>query len=361
MVAPDIERRLMSWFAGQLPDCDDVGVEGIDRVEMGHSAETLLLTISWRAEGSLQHEDVVLRLRPPSPGLLEPYDLKRQFDILRALESTPVRSPRALWFEPSSDVLGREFYVMERLGGTVYERQLPEDLLMNPQRARRMCEAMVEQLAAIHAVDTHTTGLDSMGDGRAYLQRELEHWGGEIQRVQRAPLPALERLAGALGEWQPEQYPTVTLVHGDPKPGNFAFDGGEVSAVVDWEMATLGDPMADLGWAELTWSMPNSIVLVRGTPTVEELVAQYEKLTGFTASQREWHRAFQGFKMAVILLVAGYLFDAGHSDDWRFRDMAYAVHPLTQQALRTLGVDDDLEAGPVLPRKEREAEVQASK
>jgi aminoglycoside phosphotransferase (APT) family kinase protein len=349
MAAADIHSRLEAWFASQLPDGRDVRVAGLDRAEMGHSAETLLLTLTW-VEGTEHRQDVAIRVRPPPPGLLEPYDLRRQFDVLRALEPTAVRAPRALWFESSGDVLGREFYVMERLGGTVYERSVPEELTTDPARVRRMCEAMIEQIAAIHTVDLHATGLDAIGDGRGYVDRELDHWSGEIRRVQRGPLPALERLAAVLRDCQPEPNPTVTLVHGDPKPGNFAFEGAEVSALFDWEMATVGDPLADLGWAEVNWAMPNSFVILTGAPPVEELVARYDELSGITPRRREWYRAFQGFKMAVILLVAGHLFDAGDSDDWRFFQMAYAVHPLTQQALHELGIDEELDAGPLLPR-----------
>jgi aminoglycoside phosphotransferase (APT) family kinase protein len=353
MTSIDLENRLTSWFSGRLSGCEDVRIGGIDRVEMGHSAETLLLTIGWKAEGTDHEQHVVVRVRPPAPGLLEPYDLKWQFDILRALEPTPVRSPKALWYEPSGDIFGREFYVMERLGGTVYERSVPQEIANDRERVHRMCQSMVEQIAAIHAVVPDSTGLAFAGDGRDYLQRELAHWGGEIRRVQRGPLPALEGLATALEEFRPEQYPTITMVHGDPKPGNFAFTEAEVSGVFDWEMATSGDPLADLGWAELNWTMPNSIVMVPGAPSVEELVARYEELTGFTTHRREWYRAFQGFKMAVILLVAGHLFDAGHTDDVRFCDMASVVPSLTRQALGALGVETDLADGPVLPRRGR--------
>ncbi len=144
----DIESRLTSWLATQLPDAEDVRVDGLDRVEFGHSAETLLLTVAWRDRDGEHREDVVIRIRPPEPGLLPPYDLRRQFEILRALEPTPVRSPRAWWYEGTGDVLERDFYVMQRLPGTVYERVIPQELLDDPERVRRMCEDMVDQIAA---------------------------------------------------------------------------------------------------------------------------------------------------------------------------------------------------------------------
>jgi aminoglycoside phosphotransferase (APT) family kinase protein len=360
MDTADVRVQLASWFATQLGDAEDVRVEGLDRVEVGHSAETLLLTVRWRDRRRDHSEDVAVRIRPQAPGLLEPYDLKRQFDILRALETTPVRSPRALWFEGTGDVIGREFYVMERLAGTVYERVVPDELAGDDARRWRMCDGMVEQLAAIHLVDLRATGLETIGDGRSYLDDELGRWGAEIRRVQRGPLPALERLAAALHEQRPAQHPAITLVHGDAKPGNFAFEGAEVSAVFDWEMATVGDPMADIGWAEVCWSFPGYFTSLPGSLTTDDFVGRWEHLTGLTAQHREWYRAFQAFKMAGILLVGGHLFDSGTSDDVRFLQMTHAIHPLTLMALRELSVGEDLAAGPVTPRDERIAEVKRS-
>jgi aminoglycoside phosphotransferase (APT) family kinase protein len=353
----DIEDRFASWITETL-DAQAVRIDGLDRVEMGHSAETLLLTLSWTDGAGDHREDVAVRIRPPAPGLLEPYDLTRQFDVLRGLEETPVRAPRAYWLEPSGRVLGQEFYVMERLPGVVYERSVPSELANDPQRIHRMCEAMVEQIAAIHTVDLHATGLETVADGREYLERELEHWSGEMRRVQRGPLPALERLTDLVRERRPEQSPALTLVHGDPKPGNFAFEGSEVSAVFDWEMATIGDPLADIGWAEVLWTVPGSFTSRPGALTVDEFIARWEELTGMTARNRPWYRAFQAMKMAIILLVGGHLFDAGYSDDVRFLEMTYAIEPLTRAALHELGHDEPLEHGPVLPRPERIRQAQ---
>ncbi len=349
----DIQRRLSSWIETKLPGADRVCVEGLDRAAMGHSAETFFLTVNWHDDGGDHSNDIVIRVRPPAPGLLEPYDLRRQFEVLRGLEATSVRSPRALWFEPSGTVLGQEFYVMERLPGTVYERVLPAEIANDPVRVRRMCESLVDQVAAIHMVDLGATGLQSIGNGRGYLDEEIAKWSGEMRRVQRGPLPALEHLAQVLREQLPMQCPSVTLVHGDAKPGNFAFWEGEVTAVLDWEMASIGDPLADIGWAEVLWNTPGSFTSRPGALSADEMVSRWEQLTGIRAEHRPWYRAFQAFKMAVILLVAGHLFDAGHTDDMRFMEMTYSIHPLTQLGLSQLGIDEPLEPGPVLPREDR--------
>jgi aminoglycoside phosphotransferase (APT) family kinase protein len=345
--------RLTRWFARQLPVARDLRIEGLERLGVGHSAETLLLTLAWREAGSGLRRDVVLRLRPPPPGLLEPYDLHRQFRILRALESTPVPAPRALWYEGTGEVLGREFYAMERVRGTVYERALPAELASAPERLARMSRSLVETLAAIHRVDLRATGLDALGDGRDHLRRELDHWAGEMRRVQRGPLPALERLRDELRLRMPEPSRAIALVHGDAKPGNFAFEGDRVVGVFDWEMASIGDPLCDVGWAEFNWTTPNSLTHQPGALTRDEFAALYEELTGIAVRQREWYRALGGYKMLVIMLVASMLFDAGSSDDPRFAQMGMVVPHYTARALAELGIDGELESGPVAPRPER--------
>ena len=351
MTGDEVGRRLTDWLREQLGDAG-ARIEGLGRVDVGHSAEMLMLTLVSRAE----RRDVVVRLRPPPPGLLEPYDLPRQFRILRALEGTAVKAPRALWLERTGDVLGRPFFVMERLAGEVYERSVPAALDADPARIRRMSESLVEQIAAIHRVDLAASGLAALGDGRDYLERELARWAGEMRRVARGPLPALERLLAALREHQPEPCPTVTLVHGDAKPGNFAFVGSEVSAVFDWEMADVGDPLADIGWAEILWRSP-SITSRPASLSADEFVARWEELTGIEARHREWYRAFQSYKMAVIMFVGGMLFDAGHSDDLRLAEMASVVPLVTGLALRELGIAERPEHGPVVVRAERMKEV----
>jgi aminoglycoside phosphotransferase (APT) family kinase protein len=338
----DIRANLTDWLRAQLRS-DDVRIDGLDRVDFGHSAEMMVFTVVTGSGG----RDVVLRLRPRPPALLEPYDLKRQFDILSALERTPVRAPRALWLEESGDVLGRPFFVMERVPGDVYEIQQPDE---SPELVHQMCMGMAEQLATIHRVDVAAADLDGLADGHGHLDRELAHWEGEMHRVQRGELPALERLLKALRETQPEQYRTMTLVHGDAKPGNFAFLDGDVSAVFDWEMTTIGDPLTDVGWMELLWMQPVGIASHPGAPSIEEFLSHYESVSGISVQNRSWYRALNAYKMAVICLIGSMLFDAGDSDDQRFVLNAYGISPLTKMGLAELAVDEMLDDGPVMPR-----------
>ncbi len=304
-----------------------------------------------------ERHDVVLRLRPQPPALLEPYDLKRQFDILRGLENTSVRVPRALWLEDSGEVLGRPFFIMERVPGSVYEMETPAD--PTPQRIRRMCESMADQLAAIHTVDLSATGLEALDDGSDHLDREIDHWASAMHRVQRGTLPALERLLQELRESKPTQCPKVTLVHGDAKPGNFAFVDDEVSAVFDWEMTTIGDPLTDIGWMELLWMQPVGITSHNTAPTIDEFIERYEAASGINVENRHWYRALNAYKMAVICLIGAMLVDQGASDDIKLVLAASGTPLLTPVGLGELAITEQLESGPVGIRDERIAEVES--
>ncbi|MGE2815034.1 phosphotransferase family protein [Mycobacterium heidelbergense] len=352
-----VAERLTAWLRTQLPDSDEVRIEGLDRVNFGHSAEMLTLSIVARHGERDARQDVVVRLRPKPPALLEPYDLMRQFTILRALEDTAVRAPRALWFEDTGDVLGRPFFVMERAAGDVYEMDAPADVA--DQTVARMCESLAEQLAAIHSVDLKETGLYVLDDGSDHLDRELGHWAAEMDRVKRDSLPALERLHRALLERKPEPFPWITLVHGDAKPGNFAFIDGEVSAVFDWEMTTVGDPLTDIGWLEMLWMQPVGINSHPAALTIDALLTHYQAISGIKVQNRAWYRAFNAYKMAVICLIGAMLVEDGHSDDQKLVLAAYGTALMTRAGLAELGIEESLDDGPVLPREERIQQVLA--
>lgn len=345
----NIVERLTGWLALQLPGVDEIRIEGLDRVKFGHSAEMMVLTIL-SGRDLREAQDVVLRLRPKPPALLEPYDLERQFRILRALEGSEVRAPQALWLENTGEVLGRPFLVMERVGGDVYEMEAPAD---DDETVVRMCRSLVEQIAAIHGVDLESTGLAALDDGSDHLDRELRHWSAEMDRVKQARLPALERLLDALLVSKPSPCPRITLVHGDAKPGNFAFTGGEVSAVFDWEMTTVGDPLTDIGWLEMLWSQPVGINSHPAALSIDALLAHYEEVSGIKVENRSWYRAFNAYKMAVICLIGAMLVYSGHSDDPKLALAAYGTALLTKAGLSELGIDEPLEDGPVLPSEER--------
>jgi hypothetical protein len=214
---------------------------------------------------------------------------------------------------------------------------------------RRMCQGMAEQLAQIHLVDLDAVSLAGLDDGTRHRERELNHWADEMHRVQRGPLSALEQLLHELRDTTPEAHPRITLVHGDAKPGNFAFVGDDVSAVFDWEMTTVGDPLTDIGWMELLWMQPVGITSHPAAIGFDEFLSRYTEVSGIQPANRLWYRALNAYKMAVICLIGSMLYADGSSTDERFVLNASGIPLLTQLGLSDLGITEKLEDGPVLP------------
>lgn len=346
---------LTEWLASCM-NVDELTIAWFDGIPTGHSAETVKLELTWKERGAQRRREVVLRIRPEPPGLLEPYDLRKQYDLLTALEPTPVRSPAVLGYESTGEILGREFFVMECAPGVVHEVEIPDELRDDPARVRRMSEEFVDELARIHTVDVGNLGF--LGDGGTFWDREFAYWEAEMRRVQRGPLPVLEHLLAELEARRPAASSEITIVHGDPKPGNFAFSGATLSASFDWELATLGDPMADIGYAQVTCRLPGMFTTLPASLTTDEMATRWSERTGIDTHDLAWHRAFQGWKIAIILLLGSMLFDAGHSDDPRFAFMGYGVPMFTGPALAELEIETELDQGAVLARPERLATLQ---
>ena len=208
----------------------------------GHSNVTYLI----RRDGG----EWVLR-RPPRPPLPpSAHDVLREAFLLRALEGTDVRLPRVLATCDDDTVTGAPFYVMERVEGVVLAAELPPGL-----DGQRIGAELVDALVEVHAVDWRACGLEGYGKPTGYLERQLRRFGGLWEHNATRELPALDEVTAWLGEHRPESGP-ATIVHGDYRLGNVMFTGDRLSAIFDWELATIGDPLADVGYLIATWAQP---------------------------------------------------------------------------------------------------------
>src|SRR5215204_3127686 len=218
-----------------------------ERIGEGHSNFTFLVT---RADAR-----VVLR-RPPRPPLPpSAHDVLREARLLRALEGTPVRVPRVLAVGDDEEVLGVPFYVMEEVHGSVLASQVP-DALDTPEQRARTAEELIDALVEVHAVDWRACGLEGFGKPTGYLERQVRRFAGLWDISRTREVPAVERIAGWLAENVPRSG-AATIVHGDFRLGNtmYAPDApARLIAIFDWEMATIGDPLADVGYLCATWT-----------------------------------------------------------------------------------------------------------
>ena len=310
----------------------------------GHSNVTLLL----------RHGDRELVLRRPPRGPLPPsaHDVLREARLLRALAPTQARVPRVLATGKDAGLIGAPFYVMERVAGTVITSDMPPDL-DTPAERRRIGEELVDALVEVHDVDWRACGLDGFSTRpEGYLERQLRRFLGLWEHNRTREIGAVERVATWLGEHLPRS-PEPTIVHGDYRLGNvmLAPDApARVTAVFDWELATIGDPLADVGYLCALWTQRDDpplgmfelspVTRQEGFPTRDELVARYEERSGRAMSDIGWYRTLALWK-AVVFMEGNYRRAlAGSTDDpWLhgFGEGVVALAERAEQATRERG------------------------
>lgn len=256
----------------------------------------------------------VLR-RPPLGHLLPTaHDMAREHRVLAALADTdvPVARPLALCSDPG--VNGAPFYVMEHRAGVVVNERMPDGFAAEPAARRAIGLALVDVMARLHRLDYRALGLADFGRPEGYLERQVRRWAQQWEKSKVDDVPEIEALIERLRAALPAS-PPPALVHGDYRLGNVALDPaepGRIVAVFDWEMATLGDPLADLGYTLIYWGeagdppelrMPGSFQAVTaapGFPTRAELVLEYARRSGRDVADVDFYRVLALYKLAVI-------------------------------------------------------------
>lgn len=257
---------------------------------------------------------VVLR-RPPLGHILpSAHDMAREHRVMAALAGTAVPVPRMLHFCADGDVLGQPFYVMERIDGLVCRADLPAGYADLPEQRRAVGEGLVGVLADLHAIEPAEVGLAEFGRPAGYLSRQVRRWGQQWEATRIAGHEDLDTLHAALTDSVPETV-RVGIVHGDFRLDNTMLhptEPGRVSAVLDWEMSTLGDPIADLGILLVYWAQADdgdhrgsstvveSATVLPGFPTREQVAELYATRTGADLGALPWAQAFGFYKLAVV-------------------------------------------------------------
>ena len=291
---------------------------------------------------------VIVR-RPPMGKLLpSAHDMARESRVLSALWDTSVPVPQVLASTSDTSVVGAPFYVMALVEGTVYRDPTQTAGLSVPQRGQ-LSDSLVGALAAIHAVDLDATGLRDFGKPDGYLERQVRRWSGQWEASRTRDLPAMDDLIRALDAQRPLGG-EVTLVHGDYRLDNTLVtqvDGRPtVAAVVDWELSTLGDPLADLATWLTYYSGPGEdgsavpvaagLTAHEGFPTADELAHRYAATTGRDVSALDYYRAFTDFRLAVILEGVHARYLAGRSMGEGYDRVGASVPLLVDRALSRL-------------------------
>jgi len=252
--------------------------------------------------------DYVLRRKPIGQLLPSAHAVDREYRLLSALHPLDFPVPRPLALSDDPDVIGAIFYVMELAKGRPYaDGSLPD---FDPATRRRMYEQLVDTLAELHMIDPVSADLGDFGKPGNYFERQVARWTRQYRDSQTDYLPEMERLIAFLPETLPEQSRT-SIVHGDYRIDNVVFDGdGTLTAVLDWELATLGDPLADFSYLAMQWAMPadGGAGLVGldlnalGIPTLDDIARRYSERSGVPVADRlDWYFAYNLFRLAGIV------------------------------------------------------------
>jgi aminoglycoside phosphotransferase (APT) family kinase protein len=332
---------LAAYFAEHHPDFS--GPFDVERLGEGQSCLTFMVSgEDWR---------VVLR-RPPR-GDLPPtaFDVTREYRVMRALDdhrpTVPVPRPIDLCTDP--EVIGANFYLMEPVDGHVVRTELPDPLSSLDERAR-MGDTLTDTLVDLHAVDAAAVGLEGFGKPEGYLRRQLRRMSQLWELARFRDIPEIEQVGAWLGENVPDS-PRASIVHGDFKLDNVIFalePPATLIAIVDWEMSTLGDPLADLGWMLYFWFDPGderfglSVATVtdqEGFPRRRELLERYAKAGDLPVEDIAWYIALAGWKIAIIMEGSYARFLGGVTDHPQFAALEEGVKVLARRSASAMRGD----------------------
>ena len=288
--------------------------------------------------------DWVVRRPPLGHVLATAHDMSREYRVMHGLAGTAVPVPRVRLLCHDSEIIGAPFYLMDFVPGAVY-RRAADTTGVGPDRAETMSRHLIEVLADLHAVDPDAVGLADFGRGPGYLDRQLRRWAKQATASHNRELPDLDALGTGLADRLPRTQ-RDTIVHGDYRLDNALVDAnGRIAAVLDWEMSTIGDPLADLGLLRMYWDglrdvpggpVPDAIDPAAGFPSGDRLIEWYAARSDLDLSGLAWYEAFGYYKLAVILEGIHYRYIHGQTVGAGFDEVGPVVPILAAAGRRRL-------------------------
>ncbi|MDX9789108.1 MAG: phosphotransferase family protein [Desulfobacterales bacterium] len=327
-----MEERIQNFFRNKMPEVKNLIVTGLKKNTAGFSYETAFFHAEWIENEEQISKDFVIRAEPKGGGLVEPYDVRIQYWILKSLQGTPIPVPKVYWLETDLNVIGSPFFIMDMVEGEIPE---PWAFFKHPYyrdsvKREQIGKKMVEVLAHIHNVDWKALGLgehmEVPAEGKGAALSEIEKWWKIIKEFRVEPEPILADTYMWLKENMPNTK-KLTLVHGDYRLGNFIWNDDRISAVLDWEMAHIGDPMCDLGWFFMkhwTSGKPGEIHWVLKK---DDIYRYYENITGERIDDEilKYWIVMNNFKNFGIMICAAKVVLNRKSDDLRL--LTFSVMP----------------------------------
>lgn len=331
----DLDRaRLAAYLREQLTGIgDDLQIE---QFPSGYSNLTYLVRAG--------ETEWVLRRPPFGANIKSAHDMGREFTVLSRLHPVYPKAPRPVLYCTDDSVLGAPFYLMERVEGVILRANMPVAMCPDPPQMGRIASELARTLAELHAVDVDAAGLGAFGKPDGYVRRQIEGWTRRYRRAQTDEVPDIEHAS----RWLHAEIPSesgASLIHNDFKYDNVVLDSaewGRIIAVLDWEMATVGDPLLDLGTSLGYWveagdppamhALALGPTTLPGNPSRAEFVDQYAAFSGCTISNIVYYYVYGLFKVAVIVQQIYARYVHGYTQDSRFAGLIHAVRACGQMA-----------------------------
>ncbi len=343
-IAPDeIAARISSYIEGKLPGAQGLQLHNMERIAVGWSHETWLFDAQWSVAGAQNTQGFCLRRDPGNALLRELSDLGDQFGVLQCLEPTALQAPKPFWYEADHGVLGAPFIVMEKVPGSCPNPWGREGRAYYEAAAGRgvLPASFTDTLATLHNIDWRRAGLDFLGVPAAgtseFALGEVRKWRRLIAASGHGPEPVLTDLICWLEANAPKTE-RLCFVHGAYRTGNLLIDDDRISAVLDWELQTIGDPMYDVAYVLSDLNREGSELLSNLVPR-DEFYRRYEAATGIEIDEGacRYYQLLYAMRSAAFWMSASGLYADGRSDDVRLARTAWSVPVVLERAARDLG------------------------
>ena len=320
------------------------GLEGslsISQFPSGFSNLTYMIRVG--------EKELVLRRPPFGTKAKTAHDMSREYRILSALHPVFPYAPKPFVYSEDLSIMGAPFYVMERIQGIILRKDLPKGMEMSPEDARRLCENLIDLHFELHSIDYKEVGLGDFGRPEGYVKRQVEGWSRRYLAAKTEDAPDFERIMEWLDKKMPPESTRPAIIHNDYKLDNLVLDPENplrIIGILDWEMATIGDPLMDLGSSLAYWVQKDdaeafqSIRLmpthIPGALTREELVSRYSEKSGISIDNFDFYFCFGLFRLAVIAQQIYYRYYHAETRDKRFKTLIFAVQNLEKTAMRVI-------------------------
>jgi len=295
------------------------------------------------------NREFVLRRPPFGKKAKTAHDMGREYRILQALKPVFPYCPAPLAYTDDESFIGCPFYIMERISGIILHKTVPPGINFSPADARKLCTALLDVQIKLHSIDYKAIGLAALGNPEGYVERQLDGWSRRFIDARTPDAPDYAKIMAWLKDKKPVTPVRPALIHNDYKFDNVVLDPADplkIIGVLDWEMATIGDPLMDIGNSLAYWverNDPESLQLIRlmptdmpGALTRKELIEIYAKRTGLPVSNFDFYYCFGLFRLSVIAQQIYYRFYHGQTNDERFQMLASAIKILQETATRVI-------------------------